>query len=192
MTSTKTQAYQDYLLSDSHYWTKKLFPFIPKAKTLKIGNGLGYLSELIRPFTENLTIIDIETSPKTINKGSVQIYSGFPIPFPDKSFETTVVIFSLHHIPNSRIYFEEILRVTKRRIVIVEETYNNIFQKFHLFYRDWAVNRGAGQLVKLYWNSYFSRKALDKLIEDHNLTEVYKFSKRHKTYFKELFVLDLP
>ena len=152
---------------------------------------MGHLSESIRPMTQELTILDIQTYPKTINSNRVQIYSGYPIPYPDKTFDTTIIVFTLHHIPKNRQYFKEILRVTKRRVIIFEETYDNVFQKIHLFMRDWWVNRDAGQSTNLYWNSYFSRKEIRELIKRTGLKEVFTFTKPHKSYFKELFVLDI-
>lgn len=182
---------EDYIQTQERWWLGKFSPFIQKVKVLKIGNGLGHLSELIRPLAEELTILDIETYPKTINKNQVQLYSGYPIPYPDKSFDTTIIIFTLHHIPQSTAYFKEVLRVTNKRIILLEETYDNVFQKAHLYLRDWLINRKAGQPVKLYWTSYFSRKKIRKLFKEAKLKESHTFSKQHKTYFKELFVLDL-
>lgn len=172
-------------------WLEKFSPFITKSRTLKVGNGLGHLSESIRPLVEELVILDIDIFPQTVNKDKVQLYSGYPIPYSGKSFETSIAIFTLHHIPHSDRYFEELIRVTNKRIILLEETYDNVFQKFHLFLRDGWINREGDQPVKLYWNSYFSRKRVRKLIKKHKLKEVFSYTKRHKTYFKELFVLDI-
>lgn len=181
----------DYIQDQEKAWFQKFSPFIPNGKILKIGNGLGHLSEMIRPTASDLTILDITTYEETINKELVHIYSGYPIPYADKTFDTAIVVFTLHHIPNSRIFFDEILRVTKNRVIIIEETYTNIFNKLHLYYRDWIVNKKANQPCKLYWNSYFSHKKINKIISDKNLKETYRFTKKHKTYFKELLVLDI-
>lgn len=172
-------------------WFDKLSPFILNKKTLKIGNGYGRFSEMIRPLTEDLTVLDIELSPMAINKDKVKIYNGFPIPFPDKSFNTSIVLLTLHHIPQNIDFLKDIIRVTKGRIIILEETYDNFFQKIHLYVRDYFVNKFAKNSVKLYWKSYFSRKKIREIIKEFNLKEVYIFSTRHKTYFKELFILDL-
>lgn len=180
-----------YIQIQEKWWLEKFASFIPRSKVLKIGNGLGNLSESIRPFTQELTILDTEVSPKTINKDHVQLYSGYPIPYPNKSFDTTIIVFTLHHIPQSSLYFKEVLRVTDKRIILLEETYDNVFQKIHLYFRDWLVNKKAGQPVKLYWYSYFSRKRIRELIQESGLNVTYAFSKKHKTYFKELFILEL-
>lgn len=182
---------QQYIQTQSKFWFEKYSKYIPTERTLKIGNGLGYVSELIRPLAKELTILDVEIFSETVNKNQVQIYDGYPIPYPDKSFDTTILIYTLHHIPNNIRYFQEIMRVTNKRIILLEETFNNIFQKIHLYYRDWRINKKAGQTCKLFWDSYFSRKELNKLIKKENLVEVYRYTKKHKSYFKELLILDI-
>ncbi|MDP2630124.1 MAG: methyltransferase domain-containing protein [Candidatus Uhrbacteria bacterium] len=183
--------HQEYISQQEKIWLDEFAKFVTRADTLKIGNGLGHLSELIRPLTKSLTIIDTAIFPQAVNKEAVLMYSGFPIPFADKSFETSIIVFTLHHIPSNREYFKEILRVTSKRIILIEETYDAIFQKLHIFWRDWIVNRSAEQPCRLYWNSYFSRKKLDTLIKDSGLKEIYRKTKKHKTYFKELVILEL-
>ena len=170
---------QEYISQQGKIWLDEFSKFIIPGNTLKIGNGLGQLSELIRPLTKSLTIIDTTIFPRAVNKEAVSIYSGFPIPFVDKSFETSIVVFTLHHIPNNKKYFEEILRVTSKRIILIEETYDTILQKLHIFWRDWVVNQAAEQPCKLYWNSYFSRKKLDKLIQASSLKVIYRKTKKH-------------
>ncbi len=183
--------YKNYIEQQENDWFEKFSPYIEKGNTLKIGNGLGHSSELIRPYTQNFTILDVQTFPLTINADKVQIYDGINISYPDKSFDTSICIFTLHHIPNNRSYFKEIIRVTKKRIILLEETYDNVFQKLHLYLRDWIVNSNAGQSSDLHWKSYFPRKELNELIKENNLTEVCRVTKKHKSYYKELLILDL-
>lgn len=190
MSNHTKPTYADYIHASDKFWFEKIAPHIPKERTLKIGNGFGHASEMIRPHTQHLEILEVCTYPETINSPLVNIYDGFPIPYADKSFDTTVVMFTLHHIPNNRRYLSEIFRVTKKRIIILEETYSNVFQKLHLYYRDWKVNTKAGQPCELHWNSYFSRDELSELNNISTFKETYRFTKKHKTYFKELMVLD--
>lgn len=183
--------HQEYISQQGKLWLDEFGKYITPGNTLKIGNGLGHLSELIRPLTKSLTIIDTAIFPLAVNEELVTLYSGFPIPFADKSFETSIIVFTLHHIPKSREYFKEILRVTSKRIILIEETYDTIFQKLHIYWRDWVVNRSAEQPCGLYWKSYFSRKKLNQLIKESGLKEIYRKTKKHKTYFKELVILDV-
>jgi ubiquinone/menaquinone biosynthesis C-methylase UbiE len=191
MTSMDSEKSKNYIKTQEQSWLDIFSMYIPKEKTLKIGNGFGHLSELVRPLTKELSVLDIQTYPLTINKDAVQIYDGLIIPYPDKSFDTAIIVFTLHHIPESREYFQEIMRVTKKRIIVLEETYDNIFQKLYLYYRDWLVNKNAEQSCDLHYKSYFSRKELNGLIKSNNLIEIYRLTKKHKSYFKELVILDI-
>ena len=174
------------------YWFDKIKPFLGDENTniLKIGNGFGYMSEMIKQNHSKLTILDICIYPDMINKDSVCLYEGSHIPYNDESFYISVINQTLHHIPKSTKYFKEILRVTEKRIVLVETTYENIFQKIHLVWRDWYVNYKAGRSCKIYWNSYFSKEKITKLIEKDNLTLVYNYSEKHHSYYREIFILD--
>lgn len=106
----------------------------------------------------SLKILDTNIYKETINKDKVQLYNGYRIPFEDKSFDISILNLTLHHIPSNLEYFKEVVRVTKSRIILVEETYNNILQKVHLIFRDWFVNYNAGRSSRLFWSSYFSKK----------------------------------
>ncbi len=190
MQVTKTH-FKNYIEQQENDWFEKFSPYITRSNTIKVGNGLGHSSELIRPYTQRFTILDVQTFPLTVNADKVEIYDGIHIPYPNKSFDTCICIFTLHHIPNNRSYFKELIRVTSKRIILLEETYDNVFQKLHLYLRDWIVNLRAGQSSDLHWKSYFSRRELNKLIKENNLTEVHRITKKHKSYIKELLILDL-
>lgn len=176
-------------------WFLKLQSFLPVSpeEVLKIGNGFGHLSEMVRSQNQNTTIIDVAVFQETVNKDRVMLYDGEKLPFLDKSFNTTILNLTLHHIKDSRKFFEdEILRVTKKRIVLIEETYDNLFQKVHLVLRDWWMNHKAGQDCDIHWTSYFSRSEMARFIQDHGLRPVARETIKHHSYFKELIVIDLP
>ncbi len=176
-------------------WFLKLRSFLPVSPegVLKIGNGFGHLSEMVRSQNQNTTVVDVAVFQETVNKDHVMLYDGGKLPFLDKSFDTTILNLTLHHIKDSREFFEnEILRVTKKRVVLIEETYDNLFQKIHLVFRDWWMNSKAGQDCDIHWASYFSRSEMTRFIQDHGLRLVVRETIRHHSYFKELLVIDLP
>ena len=174
------------------FWFEQLVGFLLPGRTLKIGNGLGHLSEAIRTRVSQLDILDICLFPQTINKDKVKLYGGSRIPYPDNFFESVIIVFTLHHIPDSSDYFKEMLRVTRTRIILTEETFDSVPQKMHLYYRDWYYNRVLRQTCPLYWNSYFSRKKLDQLIAGCGLQQTHRVTRRHRSYFREMVVLDKP
>lgn len=188
------KSYQSIFYLREQAWFEKLKPFLidSKERIIKIGNGAGYLSEMIRLVCADTTVLEIVVGDNTVNKNNVQLYNGEHIPYDDKSFDVCVFNLVLHHIKNSQKYFEnEALRVTKKRVILIEETYDSFFQKIHLVFRDWYVNKKANQPVKLYWGSYFSRKRMTEMIKRNNLVVIHRTTQKHQSYFKELLVLDL-
>ena len=175
-------------------WFEKIKPFLPTlpSKILKIGNGFGHLSEMVRAINSDTTILEIALHTDTVNAEYVQIYDGNTIPANNKSFDTTILNLTLHHVKNSKTYFvNEILRVTKQRVILVEETYDNLFQKMHLVFRDWWFNLKANQPCPIHWNSYFSRNEIDLIAKNNHLKSGKRITTKHHSYFKELIVIDL-
>ena len=107
---------------------KKFFPelasFFTKGQSvLDFGSG----SCLLETFLKNKNkVVNLD-----IYKGCAQThtYDGYTIPFPDNSFDISFCMHVLHHIPHHRNILKELKRVTKHRIIIVEEYYDSYISK---------------------------------------------------------------
>lgn len=179
---------QKYIYDQEGKWFSKFQPFL-KGKVLKVGNGLGYFAGFIAKTNPGLIIIDVEKNEHAENKDSVIIYDGQHFPFEDNVFDCVVCTYVLHHTPEPLRVFREMKRVAKR-MIIIEETYTNIFAKFNLVYRDIYVNVVASQPSKIHWNSYFKKGNLEKLFAKNNLTVLNHQTEKRGTYWKELFVVE--
>lgn len=64
-----------------------------------------------------------------------QLYDGYTIGYRDNAFDVTICNFVLHHIPHYRDILHELKRVTKRYLIITEDTpqnnIDNYFCKLH-------------------------------------------------------------
>lgn len=183
-----TNEMQKYIYDQEEKWFSKFQPFL-KGKVLKVGNGLGYFGSFIAKTNPDLTIIDVHKNERAENDNNVVIYDGQHFPFEDKSFDSVVCTYVLHHTSYPLEVFNEMRRVAKR-IIIIEETHSNIFAKLDLIYRDIYVNVLAGQPSKIHWKSYFKKGDLEKLFTKNNLTVINHQEERKRTYWKELFVLE--
>lgn len=174
-------------------WFEKIKPFLFEGDEdmLKIGNGFGYLTESIRSFCKTLKTYEISIYEDTINKEYVTLYDGKDLGLADKSIDITVFNLSFHHIPKNKEYLKNIVKITKKRIIFVEETYDNIFQKIHLVWRDWYLNKKANQTCKIFWNSYLKRSKVEKYFQDLGLQIIHRETNKHHSYYKELIVLDI-
>ncbi|MEO8912039.1 MAG: methyltransferase domain-containing protein [Candidatus Saccharimonas sp.] len=158
---------------------------------LKIGNGFGYLSTYIADYVAELKILEINVFEKTINKEQVILYDGKTLPVSDKSYDVAIFNLVFHHIPHNQDFLRQTIQKTRRYVILYEQTYDNIFQKINLVWRDWYINKKAGTPSRLYWNSYLRRKNVERFIEKLDVEIVHRTTKRSHMYFKELIVLEV-
>ena len=100
-------------------------PFLSHDDTvLDFGCGTLRIAEAIqRNIDVNITGIDvIDINATTL---PFRIYDGQTIPFEDKSFDVTYAAFVFHHTTNIERLMSECVRVTKRRLLILEDVYQN-------------------------------------------------------------------
>lgn len=193
MKITTTTKYSNLFEEREKVWFTRIQPwFFSKSDTvLKIGNGFGYLSEMIRTKVASLDIYEVSLYESTINKEKVTIYDGINLSLSPKSKDISIFNLVLHHIPDNQEFLKKVISITNKRIILVEETYDNIFQKIHLVWRDWYLNIRAGQPCDIHWNSYFKRNTLEKTMLELGLSVVHRETYKHHSYYKELIVLDI-
>ena len=104
----------------------------PGASVLDIGCGEGYvLDELAARGVVNLQGVDIVDIRRNKNH-AFSLYDGETLPFPQRSFDLVVLSFVLHHVPNEKklALLDEALRVSRAKVVIVEDTPSTGFDRF--------------------------------------------------------------
>jgi len=104
----------------------------PGASVLDIGCGEGYvLDELAARGVVNLQGVDIVDIRRNKNH-AFSLYDGETLPFPQRSFDLVVLSFVLHHVPNEKklALLDEALRVSRAKVVIVEDTPSTAFDRF--------------------------------------------------------------
>jgi SAM-dependent methyltransferase len=118
---------------------KRLLPFLTKGeRVLEVGSGNGALVKLLSNEGMKLSAIDIEDK-SLFEEVNVRVYEGKKFPFDDRQFDVCQLITMLHHTTNS----EELIREAKRvsnRIIIMEDVYENSFQKYITWFADSLVN----------------------------------------------------
>lgn len=106
----------------------KFFPelehlFLEGQSVLDFGSGACLLQEFLKNKNKVINLDVYKGCPNT------EIYDGYKIPFPDNSFDVSFCMHVLHHIPHHKQILQELMRVTKYRIVIIEEYYNSYISK---------------------------------------------------------------
>lgn len=115
-------------------------------KILDIGAGGGWISEEIKKRKKvEITLLDVKDFNQTCNLKLV-LYDGKNIPFPDNSFNVSLLIFTLHHCPNPLRVLSEARRVTKEKIIVIEDVPISLLNKILLYL--WDIITGLSSLIK--------------------------------------------
>lgn len=118
-----------------------LSPFI-EGKTLSIGCGNGSVEALI-----NKGIVGVEVLKYGNPRIPIKIYNGKKLPFKNNCFDTVIIAYVFHHVRNEdqiHAILKEALRVSKKKIIVLEQIYKNKIQLLLLKVFDCICNKPFG------------------------------------------------
>jgi ubiquinone/menaquinone biosynthesis C-methylase UbiE len=104
-------------------------------RILDVGTGNGALAVLFRENGYDVTPMDVADKSR-FDQLSPVVYDGRRFPFADNSFDTVLIITVLHHTPDPMHIVREASRVAREKVVIMEDIYFNILQKYVTFFFD--------------------------------------------------------
>lgn len=111
----------------------------PSSRILDIGGSWGFYHEPLVKRGHSHAVLDVVRP--SYQKAPVVIYDpGDAIPFPDKSFDVSLFITVLHHIDDSAGVLREAMRVTRKKIIVVEDVYHHALGRFWTEWRDRIYN----------------------------------------------------
>lgn len=162
-------------------YISKLIP--ENSKVLDFGCGNMFTSKEILNIQPSLHITGIDVikdqnlDDNFFKDGRLafQLLSTKALPFEDNSFDVSFSLAVLHHTDNPEYYLSELKRVTKPSgsIIIIEEMYINLLDKFYISSQDWLLNKlKTGVPVPLNFRSHkhylneFKKQGLQILFED--------------------------
>lgn len=109
-----------------------------RSRILDLGGGWGFYAEPLKKRGHEHLVLDV-VNPG-YQKAPVVLYDGVRIPFPDQSFDVTVLVTMLHHVPDPKALFKEVRRVTRQKVVVVEDLYHRALGRFWTLCRDRILN----------------------------------------------------
>lgn len=94
---------------------------------LDLGAGTGWVAKRLTEKGWDVSLADVLECNET--DLPLTTYDGKRLPYRDKEFDTTLLVFVLHHALNQEEVLREAVRVTRRRLVIVEDTPRNLAER---------------------------------------------------------------
>ncbi|MFW9904842.1 MAG: class I SAM-dependent methyltransferase [Candidatus Thorarchaeota archaeon] len=115
----------------------------PGELILSVGDGDGYVSMRMQEKTgAKIQGLDILHFKKyRVREIPLVVYDGKEIPFADQSFDISAGVFLLHHCQNFEFTLQEMIRVSKRKLILFEDVFNNQLELTFLRFFDTIENR---------------------------------------------------
>jgi SAM-dependent methyltransferase len=109
-----------------------------KCRILDIGGGWGFYHEPLAKRGHEHLVLDV-VKPR-VKKCPVLVYDGNRIPFPDKSFDVSLFVTVLHHVPDPEALIREAIRVTSGKVILIEDLYHHAPGRWWTVLRDQILN----------------------------------------------------
>lgn len=107
----------------------------PGAGVLDIGGGWGFYVEPLRR-AQNCRVTVLDVVEPAFRKAPVVTYEGEQIPFPDQSFDVSLLVTVLHHVRFPEKVLAEAKRVSRRLVIVVEDLYHHWAGRLWTILRD--------------------------------------------------------
>ncbi|HEY7677697.1 MAG TPA: class I SAM-dependent methyltransferase [Candidatus Methylomirabilis sp.] len=114
-------------------------PFVAGRLLLDLGAGEGYVARALRERGAPW-IASVDVGPFRRAAVPYVMYDGARLPFADGTFDTTLILLTLHHCAAPDAVLHEAARVTRRRLIIMESTYRNRRERLWLGLLDGRLN----------------------------------------------------
>lgn len=111
-------------------------PFLVGRRVLDLGAGEGYVTAAL----EDAWVCAADVGAFRRAEVPYVVYDGRRLPFRDASFDTTLLLLVLHHCADAEGVLDEAVRVTRRRLVVIESVYRNRRDHFWLDLLDGRIN----------------------------------------------------
>ena len=114
-------------------------PFVVGRRLLDLGSGEGWVAAALA--RDGVWVCGADVGPFARARIAYAAYDGERLPFGDETFDTTLILLTLHHCEKPEAVLDEALRVTRARLIVTESVYRNRLERFWLELLDGRLNR---------------------------------------------------
>jgi SAM-dependent methyltransferase len=156
----------------------------PSGAVLDLGGGEGFVAEkLSEAIGQDVEVLEVEDS-RAVDV-PYRLYDGAQIPFKDGAYAAGIALFTLHHDADPEALLEELARVTRGPLVVVESVYTTPPGRFLLQVLDRLANgvrapfsagfkASPGFRTVQEWRTLFLRLGLDVVAESARYNPFHK------------------
>ncbi len=160
---------------------------------LDIGVGSGLALQHVIQQNPQLSAMGIDIRDLRLPKVNVplQIYNGRSTPFADNYFDVSLIFYVLHHCEDPKQVLREAIRVTRGKILIIEEFDRPDADETSLDMTEQQSHRALGIPLNLPYH-LFDQPEFEQMLQRHNLVQLDRQllpSKTTRPVEKYLYVL---
>jgi len=187
------QLLQRFLRRYARGEARALAPYVVGKRLLDLGSGEGWVGAALRELAP-IRDCGADVAPFRLVPGRYVVYDGARLPFRDRTFDTTLISFALHHCDAPETVLAEAVRVTRIRLLVVESLYLPRSERFWLDLLDARLNRHRHGGRMNAPGAFKSPEAWRTLFASHGLavvgTEWIGSRLEHLVHHPLLFVMD--
>lgn len=90
-------------------------------RVLDLGSGIGHLGALLQRDLGCL-VVGCDVVPMNVALDEFHLFDGLRVPFAARTFDVTLLAYVLHHVADPLRLLREATRVTRRLVIVVEDT----------------------------------------------------------------------
>jgi len=100
---------------------------------LDFGNGSGAVAHTLAR-KSGARVVGVDVAQNSIFPIPAVSYDGRVLPFRDGTFDLVYAVFVVHHCPDVKAVLREVSRVSKGRVLLVEDVWTNRRNKLWLYF----------------------------------------------------------
>jgi SAM-dependent methyltransferase len=179
----------EFIRSAQQNWFERIRPYL-LGENLNVGSGHGFFSRAARGAGLRMTSLEVSAPDHPVDRDHLVLYDGEHMPFRDGAFDASLAMYVLHHTPDPATVLAEMKRVSRKRVILVEELYRHFPGKLGLLLLDGWVNARSGLRSKIRWGSYLTRSRLLRLVEESGWRLVHAEAERRPGFDEVLWIID--